>query len=78
MSEQIKRRAFLTGVAATACTAGALPTTGSAAEEQVSDEPAARNNTVTLEHLMPREIDAAMKACPTLFRVLPASVHESF
>ena len=56
----MKRRAFVTGLGAGAV----LGTTSSAAEEQ------AAGAEVRLEHLRPRQIEAAMRACPTLFQPL--------
>jgi creatinine amidohydrolase len=55
----MKRRTFVAGLGAGAV----LGTTSSAADEQAGGE-------VRLEHLRPRQIEAAMRACPTLFQPL--------
>ncbi len=59
MSRKLARCAFLS--AATAAPLAAVH------DVKASEQPAASAREVRLEHLRPTQIDAAMKACPTLF-----------
>ena len=64
MGRNIKRRAFLAGVTTAAC----LGTPLSAVQGEVAAKPGApAAREVRLEHLRPREIEEAMRACPVLF-----------
>lgn len=65
MSDTVSRRVFLGGLGAGGWVAAGAGTRGAAGEA----EPAAGRE-VRLEHLRPKEIDAVLQACPTLFQPL--------